>query len=390
MPWKEKTTMSLREEFVTAAAEEDANISALCRAYGISRKTGYKWLQRYRKYGAAGLQDQPRRPRHSPVQTSKSMEDVIVALRDANPAWGARKLKRRLEDMGKTDLPAVSTITEILRRRGKLDPAESRKHQPYQRFEREAPNELLQMDFKGDFTLAEGGRCYPLTVLDDHSRFLLGLYTCSNMRFRTVQQSLTQIFERYGLPDGMLMDNGDPWKGGPHAPYSQTTVWLTRLGVRVSHGRYCHPQTQGKDERLHRTLGAELLHGRSFANLAECQSLCDVWRHKYNHERPHEALDLDTPAKHYQPSPRPFPEILPPICYPATAQVRKVDSSGKFSFHNQSFKLSTAFCGQRIELRPTQDPDRFYIYFMTRKIALLSFLEHDVNWVSVTHVPAHV
>jgi len=318
------------------------------------------------------------------------MEGVIVALRDENPAWGARKLKRRLEDMGKTDLPAVSTITEILRRYGKLDPAESRKHQPYQRFERATPNELLQMDFKGDFALAEGGRCYPLTVLDDHSRFLMGLFACPNMRFTTVKQSLTQIFNLYGLPEGMLMDNGDPWKGGPHAPYSQTTVWLMRLGMYVSHGRYYHPQTQGKDERLHRTLGAELLHGRSFANLGECQSLCDVWRDKYNHERPHEALGLDTPAEHYQPSLRPFPEVLPEICYPAAAQVRKVDSSGKFSFLNQSFNLSTAFCGQRIELRPTQDPDRFHVYFMTRKIALLNFLAHDVNWVSVTHVSEHV
>jgi len=382
--------MSLREEFVTAAAEESANVSALCRAYSISRKTGYKWLQRYRKYGAAGLRDQSRRPCHSPTQTAGAVADVIVALRDANPAWGARKLKRRLEDMGKTDLPAVSTITEILRRRGKLDPAESRKHQPYQRFEREAPNELLQMDFKGDFALTAGGRCYPLTVLDDHSRFLLGLYTCSNMRFKTVQQALTQIFERYGLPDGMLMDNGEPWKGGPRAPYSQTTVWLMRLGMYVSHGRYYHPQTQGKDERLHRTLGAELLHGRSFADLSECQTLCDAWRDKYNHERPHEALGLDTPAKHYQPSLRPFPEVLPEISYPSTAQVRKVDSSGKFSFRNQSFKLSTAFVGQRIELRPTADPDRFHIHFMTRKIALLSFPGHDVNWLSVTHVSEHV
>jgi transposase InsO family protein len=377
-------------EFVIAAGKDGVNISEVCGAYGISRKTGYKWLRRYRAEGAAGLQDQSRRPGHSPTQTLEAVEDVILALREENPAWGARKLKRRLEDMGETDLPAVSTITEILRRHGKLDPMESRKHQPYQRFERGAPNELLQMDFKGDFALTEGGRCYPLTVLDDHSRFLVGLFACPNMRFKTVQQSLTSIFERHGLPEGMLMDNGDPWKGGYHAPYSQTTVWLMRLGVRISHGRYYHPQTQGKDERLHRTLGAELLHGRDFATLAECQSLCDAWRYKYNHQRPHDALDLDTPAKHYRPSSRPFPETLPTIAYPPAAQVRKVDSSGKFSFHNQSFKFSTAFCGQRIELRPTEDPDRFHIYFLTRRVAVLSFLEHDVTWVPVTHVSEHV
>ncbi|MCD6287213.1 MAG: transposase [Anaerolineae bacterium] len=238
MPWKENTTMSLREEFVTAVGQEGTNMSAVCREYGISRKRGYKWLRRYSTCGAAGLQDQSRRPCHSPTQTAVAVADVIAALRDANPAWGARKLKRRLEDIGETDLPAVSTITEILRRRGKLDPAESRKHQPYQRFEREAPNELLQMDFKGDFALTEGGRCYPLTVLDDHSRFLLGLFTCSNMRFKTVQQALTQIFDRYGLPDGMLMDNEDPWKGGPHAPYSQTTVCKLRTWSVSSRSRH--------------------------------------------------------------------------------------------------------------------------------------------------------
>ena len=382
--------MSLRGEFVVAAHQEGANMSAVCRECGISRKTGYKWLRRYGAEGDAGLRDRSRRPHHSPHQTGKEIEDAIVELRDDNPAWGARKLKRRLEVMGRSDLPAPSTITAILRRSERLDPIESRKHHAYQRFEHAAPNELLQMDFKGHFALTGGGRCHSLTVLDDHSRFLLGLFACPNERLGTVQQALTQVFETYGVPQRMLMDNGEPWKGGPRVPYSQLTVWLLRLGVRVSHGRYYHPQTQGKDERLHRTLGDEVLRGREFSELADCQAVYDVWRHKYNHERPHEALGLDTPDKHYRPSSRPFPEVLPAICYPTAAQVRKVDSSGKFSFHNQSFKLSTAFSAQRIELRPTQDPDRFHIHFMTRKIALLSFLEHDVTWVSVTHVPQHV
>ena len=167
-------------------------------------------------------------------------------------------------------------------------------------------------------------------------------------------------------------------------------VGVEDLRLTEAQGLVQRIQTQGKDERLHRTLGAELLHGRDFANLAECQSLCDAWRYKYNHERPHEALDLDTPAKHYQPSLRPFPEVLPAISYPAAAQIRTVDSSGKISFHHQSFRLSSAFSGQRIELRPTEDPDHFHIYFMTRKIALLRFPEHDVTWVSVTHVFEHV
>jgi transposase InsO family protein len=382
--------MSLRKEFVTAARREGANISALCRTYGISRKTGYKWLHRYAAAGEEGLCDRSRRPHHSPHQTPEAVEDAIVQLRKENPAWGARKLKRRLEDQGHQDLPAVSTITEVLRRRECLDPDECAKHRAYQHFEHAAPNELLQMDFKGSFDLSGGEACHSLTVLDDHSRYLLGLFACTNQRYETVRQALTQVFQHYGVPQRMLMDNGEPWKGGPRAPYSQLTVWLMRLGVCVSHGRYYHPQTQGKDERLHRTLGAEVLRERTFATLTDCQTAYDRWRHKYNHQRPHEALDLDTPAQHYQPSERPFPPALPEIVYPPGDPVRLVDTSGKFYFRNVQFRFSKAFRRQPIQLCPTDDPDRFDIRFMAHKIAFLSFSDEDVQYLPVTHVPEHV
>lgn len=191
---------------------------------------------------------------------------------------------------GYQDVPAASTITDILRRHGRLSEDEASKHKAWTRFEHEAPNQLWQMDFKGHFPMGQG-RCHPLTVLDDHSRFSLGLIACSNERTETVQRGLTSLFRRYGLPDRILADNGSPWGSNGEHRYTQLNVWLLRLGIITSHGRSYHPQTQGKEERFHRTLKAELLRWEDFRNLTHCQRLFDAWRNKYNMERPHEALE---------------------------------------------------------------------------------------------------
>jgi len=206
MPWKEVTKMSSRREFVEQAKQETANISQLCIQFGISRKTGYKWLNRYKKQGKDGLIDQSRKPRHSPKRTSEEIEATILKVRDEHAAWGGRKIKRFLEDKGHTQLPSPSTITVILQRNERITEEESQKHKPYQRFEMEEPNRLWQMDYKGYFPLGKSGYCHPLTVLDDHSRFLLGLRACPNEKSRTVQAQLSNIFRLYGMPDRMLMD----------------------------------------------------------------------------------------------------------------------------------------------------------------------------------------
>jgi transposase InsO family protein len=344
--------MSLREEFVAKALEEETNMSALCRAYGISRKTGYKWLKRYRAEGRAGLRDRSRRPQCSPNQTAEEIEQLILVARQRHPAWGGRKLKRWLENRGHTGLPAPSTITAILRRHGQLDEEEAAKHRPIQRFEKQAPNELWQMDFKGYFHLGNGETCHPLTVLDDHSRFLVGLRACPDEVRLTVHNHLTDIFRAYGLPERMLMDNGPPWGDQADNPYTALTVWLLRLGIHISHSRPYHPQTQGKDERVHRTLQAELLSRTAFPTLHECQVGFDDWRDLYNLERPHEALDLDPPSTRYQPSERPFPETLPPVTYPPDMFVRKVDVSGRISFQGRRLRVGKAFHAQPVGLQP--------------------------------------
>jgi transposase InsO family protein len=363
MPWKVGTTVMVRREFVELCLQEGSNISELCRRFGVSRKTGYKWLGRHRTSGVSGLSDASRRPDHSPHQTSSEMESQVVSLRAAHPAWGGRKLRRRLHDQGVTGVPAASTITEILRRQGQLGGPGSGVQGPYQRFERGQSNELWQMDFKGHFGMANGGRCHPLTVLDDHSRFSLVLQACGHEQGTLVQSVLSGTFHQYGLPQAMLMDNGSPWGNDRSSPWTPLTVWLLRLGIRVLHGRPYHPQTQGKEERFHRTLRAEVLHGKLFQDLLESQRHFDDWRMVYNYERPHEALGLAVPGSRYEPSRRGYPEQLPAQEFSPNEEVRKVQQGGQFSFQGQSWHVSKAFAGERVGIRPTVQDGLWQVWF---------------------------
>lgn len=370
MPWKEANRMSLRQEFVIFARQEEANISALCRTYGISRKTAYKWLKRFREGGLSALDDRSRRPHASPRTTPAATEAAALDVREANPAWGGRKIAARLTAIG-IPPPAPSTLTAILRRNGRLDPDETVKHKPCHRFERETPNALWQMDFKGPLTLRNGQRCHPLCVLDDHSRFALGVHACAAQTQPHVKRVLTDLFRAYGMPERMLMDNGACWGGDSHWPFTRFTVWLIRLGVSVSHGRPHHPQTQGKIERFHRTLKAEAVGARVFNDLSHCQYHFDWWRRFYNLERPHEALGLLPPAQRYQPSPRPFPETLPPILYGPDDQIRRVEYNGMIRFHVDRYDVGTAFHGLPVALRPTQTDGLYHVYFCHQRIAVI-------------------
>lgn len=368
MPWQEVSTMSLRMEFVNLSLQPGANMSELCRRFGISRKTGYEVRRRYLAEGAAGLQPRSRRPHHSPRRTAAHIEQAVVKLRRIRAAWGARKLLRRLSDLGHEGLPAASTAHAILKRHDCIASEDSAAHQPFTRFERDRPNALWQMDFKGHFALTDGTRCHPLTVLDDHSRFDLALRACANEQGLTVEQQLTTVFRRYGLPESIGTDNGPPWGDSHDQPHTPLTVWLMRHGIHVWHSRPYHPQTLGKDERFHRTLNAELLTRRSFSDLHATQRAFDAWRDIYNFERPHEALGGNTPAKHYRPSPRAFSETLPPIEYAPDCQVRKVDQTGYISFKGHRLRVGKAFQNQPIAVRLTCHDGLWDIYFCHHKI----------------------
>ncbi len=378
MSWKVETMVDVRREFVELCGVEGANVSELCRRFGVSRKTGYKWLSRYRESGASGLADQSRRPLHSPSQTGAVVESRVIQLREAHPAWGGRKLRRRLEDQGLSDVPAASTITEILRRKGLLS-ASATCPGPFQRFERARSNELWQMDFKGHFGMGNGSRCHPLTVLDDHSRFSLVLEACGHEQGSLVQAVLSNAFRRYGLPEAMLMDNGSPWGNDQASPWTVLTVWLLRLGVRVLHGRAYHPQTQGKEERFHRTLRAEVLQGRTFADLADSQQRFDAWRPVYNFERPHEALEMAVPGSRYQVSPRPYPEQLPELEFSPIDAVRKVQKRGELWFRGQRWFLSNAFTGEHVGLRATTVDGVWQVWFGPQCLGELNLKETAEN-----------
>lgn len=385
MPWLEVSIMELRAEFVMLARQEGANVSALCRRFGISRKTGYKWLARTAE-APAELGDRSRRPRSSPQRTPPALEEAVLALRAEHPCWGGRKIARRLADLGHAPVPAPSTVTAILRRHG-IALGESGAAQPFQRFERQYPNELWQMDFKGHFALASG-RCHPLTVLDDCSRFNLCLAACSDEQGPTVQGHLRSAFRRYGLPQWIITDNGAPWGNGPDTPYTPLGVWLLRLGIGLSHSRPYHPQTLGKDERFHRTLKAELLGGPPFDDLHRCQQAFNRWRRIYNCQRPHQALAMAVPAARYQPSTRAFPETLPPIEYAPDHHVRRVQQQGWISFKGKDFKLPKAFAGYPIGILPTNDEAAWNVIFASQCIATINLREGTAK--TVTHVSEHL
>jgi transposase InsO family protein len=367
MSWKEVTIMSQRVEFINLAFQDGANISELCRRFKISRKTGYKFLNRYKTEGFKGLYDRSKKPRNSPYRTDKETENLILRIREKHPTWGGRKLKRRLEDLGYDHIPSPSTITTILQRHDKISMQESRKRQAFRRFCAKRPNDLWQMDFKGQFQ-ARDGTCYPLTILDDHSRFSPCIAACSDQKKETVKEQLEKVFMAYGLPLAMLVDNGSPWGDHAESIHTKLTVWLMRLGIRVIHSRPYHPQTLGKEERFHRTLKEDVITDCSYRTIGECQDLFDRWRRIYNRERPHQALKMQVPALSYKMSHRRFPDRLPEIEYHENDIVRKVHDKGEISLRNKAYKVGRAFIGQNVAIRPTNKFNVFDVYFINHKI----------------------
>lgn len=364
--------MSQRAEFLSLARQQAVPFAELCRRFRISRKTGYKWV------GRGDSEERSRRPHKSPALTSPEISQRIIELRRQRPAWGGRKIRRRLADLGVVELPHPSTISHILRRAGLLVPATAGSGKTYHRFEHDTPNALWQSDFKGHFPMQQSDRCHPLTVLDDHSRYGLVLRALPDESRSGVQPAFQQAFRTYGMPERINFDNGQPW-GCPRKPdqrITQFTIWLARLGIRVSFSTPAHPQTNGKTERFHRTLKAELLTGSTFKNLAHAQREFDGWREVYNCERPHEALGMEVPASRYRPSPRSFPERLPPIEYAPDDIVATVKDHGFVRFKKRTWKLSKALEGLPVAFRPRgTDGARYAVYFCHQNLGEIDLSE---------------
>lgn len=306
--------------------------------------------------------------------------------RQRDPGWGGRKLHRHLTNQAEDgelsirgdQVPAASTITRILDRHGMLaDPSHASRHGSW-RFERDEPNELWQLDFKGEFRLDNQAYCYPLTLVDDHSRFSLAVAACSDQKRSTVQSRLRAVFARYGLPKAILCDNGPPWGAGlgwrDWGPfYTGLAVWLIQLGITVIYGRPNHPQGKGKNERFNGTLQAELLEHEQFADHNQAQDRMGAWRNRYNTVRPHQALDMEPPASRYRPSQTAFPEELPPVEYGPGTTTRKVTSAGTIRFRDQSFTVGKAFRGYWLALRASsQSSQQYDVFFCNQQIRTIT------------------
>src|SRR4051812_38134636 len=373
MPWQERTVMLERQEFVAFVRQEGANMAALCRQFGISRKTGYKWLRRAREgetvFAAHGRRPPP--PRGTPPPGG---EAGGRGERANPPPWGGRKLHHALARQGMVQPPAPSTITAILRRHDVLAP-EPPKH-AFVRFERPAPNDLWQLDFMGHRAL-DTGRVHPLTLLDDHSRFALTLTACANEQQQTVIDQLTAIFRRYGLPRIILSDNGSPWAPARETGLTQLEAWWLQLGIEPWHGRVYHPQTQGKVERFHGTIAAEVFAQRQFPDLAAAQAAFDAFRACYNHDRPHEALDDGVPLGRYHPSSRPFPETVPEIVYGPDDAVRIVTVHGSIQWQHRRVFVSRGLDGEPVGVRPTTEDGLWHVYYCQRQVATIDRRQQD-------------
>lgn len=369
MPWKERTVEEERKEFVLAA-ESRRNFSALCREYGITRKTGYKWVERY--HAGERLTDKSRKPNRTANRTDRETEQQIISLRTENPGWGAKKLKRVLETQGYA-MPSVKTVNNILNRYGCISEEESVKHKPFIRFEKERCNEMWQTDFKGEFKMADNNYCYPLNIFDDHSRFVIKIapsLTTSN----TVMPVFRSAFEEFGMPDAVLSDNGAQFAGFRQG-FTQFEKWLMNHDVLPIHGRIKHPQTQGKIERFHRTMKDELLKHTVIQDIQDAQCKFQTWRDKYNNIRPHEALKMKCPADIYVPSKRIYIDEVRPFEYGGQNHVVKVNSWGYVRFGKWQVYLSETMIGEYIEFRHNPHGDSFLACYRNFKIAEFSAID---------------
>lgn len=364
MPWECKTMEKLREEFVIAT-NHCSNFSSLCREFGITRKTGYKWLNRYRN--GKTLSDQSRKPRNLSTKTPEHIERLIINVRSENPGWGAKTIKKVLENQGYGSIPCVKTVNNILHRYNCISQESSLKHTPFVRFQKEQCNQMWQADFKGEFLTEDKNYCYPLTILDDCSRFSIKIAPFTGTA-NVVIPSFKSAFEEYGVPESVLSDNGAQFAGFRQG-YTQFEKWLMNHDVLPIHGRCRHPQTQGKIERFHRTMKDELLRHHTFENIEDANKSLQSWRDKYNNLRPHEALAMRCPAEVYTPSDRVYVDDVRRYEYGGEYHVIKVNTWGYVRFAGWQIYLSETMRGEYIEFRPNPHGDSFIACYRNFKIA---------------------
>lgn len=358
MPWQTTGAVKERAKFVIAYESRLYSMSELCRQYGISRETGYTWWNRYRDEGLPGLEDRSHAPQRIPRRLDATLEDLLVAVRKAHPSWGPRKVHAWLaQRRPELRLPAPSTIGEALKRRGLVTTRGRRSgYAPPagSRLEATEPNRVWTADFKGHFRTRDGRYCYPLTISDAYSRFLLCCQGLSSTGADGAIAGFKGTFKAYGLPEAIRTDNGYPFATPTRFGLSKLNVWWTKLGIRHDRIEPGHPEQNGRHERMHRTLKAETTRPPA-QTLVEQQILFDRFREEFDFERPHEALGQQPPATVHQESPRRMPDRVAEPLYDSACEVRRVRTNGQFKFRGQRIFLSEVLVGELIGLREVSD-----------------------------------
>jgi len=374
MPWRECSVMEERLRFVARLLEGDG-MSEVCREFGVSRKTGYKIFNRYKDEGLDALADRSRRPVRYANQLPGAVERLIVELKRDKPHWGARKIRellvRRLN--GDVRIPAKSTVHAVLDRHGLVRRARERRTraQGTPLSAAAAPNDLWCADFKGEFKLGNGRYCYPLTVTDQASRYLLLCEALESTREAPVIEAFQELFRERGLPGAIRSDNGLPF-ASPNGLYnlSRLSVWWLRLGIAIERIKPGHPQQNGRHERMHLTLKKEATRPPG-ANSLQQQDRFDAFRHEFNSERPHEALAMRRPAEVYAVSPSPY-RGLPELAYPFHDRDILVTACGRICMHRKKINISTVLAGQKLGIKEVDDG-----------IWLVSFMHYDLGYIDL-------
>jgi transposase InsO family protein len=372
MPWKDKTVEELRKEFVEAA-KKSRNFSSVCREFGITRKTGYKWMER--DSIGEDFANRSRRPNVVANKTPEEIELQIIGLRIEHPGWGAKKIKAVLEKKGLV-MPCTKTVNNILNRYNCITEEESLKHKAFTRFEKKHCNEMWQTDFKGEFKMQDGNYCFPLDIIDDCSRYVIKIkpsVTTANL----VLPTFREVFYEFGMPNSILSDNGAQFAGFKHG-FTQFEKWLMNHDVLPIHGRIKHPQTQGKIERFHRAMKQELLSHYVPTDIADAERVLNVWRDCYNNERPHEALGMKCPSEIYVPSNRTYNDTVEKYEYGGQYHVIKVNSWGFVRFADFQIYLSETMIGEYIEFRPNLSNDSFIACYRNFAIAEFDALSGEL------------
>lgn len=358
MPWSQTTPMDQKTQFIADYLRQTLSMTELCELYGISRKTGYKLIERYLAHGPQGLEERSRRPHASPHQTAQPIVDALLELRHRHPSWGAKKLLAILEKRHpQWSLPGRSTVCEILSRNGLVRHKRQRRaigHPGRPTSPILAPNDVWCADFKGQFKTGDGLYCYPLTVTDGYSRFLLGCQGLESTCVAGAKPVFTRLFREFGLPRRIRTDNGVPFATNTLARLSQLSAWWVRLGVMPEFIEPGKPQQNGRHERMHRTLKAETTRPPAATRRAQ-QRRFNVFREQFNFERPHEALNLQTPASCYSPSSRAMPARIPPLVYPDQFEKRYVSANGGIRWNRRWVNVSIVCAGEYVGLEEIDD-----------------------------------